>query len=133
MTAVIDTHVLLWWLSSPASLSSVVGHCFETWESGTGEALVCGVSLWELEDKRLRGKLALQFPVRSWLPEIAAIPWMRLLETTPEVWLEAAGLNWEHRDPADRIIAATGLGHGVPVLTKDRRFHDADSPVRAIW
>ncbi len=133
MIAVIDTHVLVWWLNSPASLSSRIVRCFEDWESGTGEALVCGVSLWELEDKRLRGKLALQVPVRSWLPEIAQIPWMRLLDTTPDIWLEAAGLNWQHRDPADRIIAATGLNHGVPVLTKDRRFHDADSPVKAIW
>lgn len=133
MTAVIDTHTLLWWLASPDSLSSTVAKVFKSWENGSGEALVCGVSLWELEDKRLRGKLALQFPVRSWLPEIEAIPWMRLLETTPEIWLDAAGLNWQHRDPADRIIAATGLSHSVPVLTKDRRFHDADSPVKAVW
>lgn len=133
MIAVIDTHVLVWWLNSPTSLSSRIVQCFEVWEGGTGEALVCAVSLWELEDKRLRGKLALQVPVQSWLPQIARIPWMRLLDTTPEIWLEAAGLNWQHRDPAARIIAATGLSHGVPILTKDRRFHDVDSPVKAIW
>ncbi|MEO5915151.1 MAG: type II toxin-antitoxin system VapC family toxin [Luteolibacter sp.] len=133
MTAVVDTHALLWWLSAPDSLSTQAAECFKSWESGSGEALICGVSLWELEDKRLRGKLELQSSVRTWLPEIAEIPWMRLLETTPEIWLEAAGLDWQHRDPADRIIAATGLGHSVPILTKDRRFHETDSPVMAIW
>lgn len=133
MTAVIDSHVLLWWLSSPASLSPAASQCFDMWESGAGEALICGVSLWELEAKRVSGKLALQLSVESWLPEMASIPWMRLLGTTPEIWLKAAGLGWDHRDPADRLIAATALGHGAPVVTKDRRFHDAGSPVRAIW
>jgi PIN domain nuclease of toxin-antitoxin system len=133
MMAVVDTHALLWWLSAPDSLSPAAAECFAAWENGSGEALICSVSLWELEDKRLRGKLALQSSVRDWLPEIAGIPWLRLLETTPEIWLDAAGLDWAHRDPADRLIAATALAHQIPVLTKDRLFHEAGSPVEAIW
>lgn len=58
---------------------------------------------------------------------------MDIEETSVSTWLKTADLEWDHRDPADRIIAATALKFGEPVLTRDRRFHDADSPVKAIW
>ena len=45
----------------------------------------------------------------------------------------SADLRWDHKDPADRIIAATALAQGVAVLTKDARFHRGDSPVEAEW
>ncbi len=52
---------------------------------------------------------------------------------SPELWMRMAELEWSHRGPADRLIAATALLHDVPVLTKDRRFHAADSLVEAVW
>jgi PIN domain nuclease of toxin-antitoxin system len=58
---------------------------------------------------------------------------MQVVDVIPEIWLLAADLDWTHRDPADRIIAATALLHGVPVLTKDQVFHAEDSPVKAVW
>jgi PIN domain nuclease of toxin-antitoxin system len=63
----------------------------------------------------------------------AAVPWIEIVDTDSKTWLLAAELDWSHRDPADRIIAATALIHGVPVLTKDRVFHGKDSPVKAVW
>ncbi|MDC0325242.1 PIN domain-containing protein [bacterium] len=50
-----------------------------------------------------------------------------------ELWLSMAVIDWAHRDPVDRLIAATAIEYNVPVLTKDRVFHAPDSPVEAVW
>ncbi len=59
--------------------------------------------------------------------------WMRLIDDSPDIWLKMAELDWAHQDPADRLIATVALHQGVPVLTRDRRFHASDSPVKAVW
>jgi PIN domain nuclease of toxin-antitoxin system len=41
-------------------------------------------------------------------------------------------LSWSHRDPADRVIVATALIKGVPVLTKDILLHDFQG-VECVW
>ena len=50
-----------------------------------------------------------------------------------DLWLDLAELAWDHQNPADRMIAVTALKLGLPVLTKDRKFHESDSPVMAVW
>lgn len=48
----------------------------------------------------------------------------------------AAGLAWEHRDPFDRMIAATALELGVPLVSADRAFDTlagAGGEVARIW
>ena len=133
MTALIDTHVLLWWLKKPALLSPAAHHHFAAWEAGLGKAMLSGVSLWEIEYKQLQGKLELQAPAGNWISILSQISWIQWVDTTAEIWSRAANLPWNHRDPADRIIAATALVHQVPLITKDRKFHKTDSPVKAIW
>jgi PIN domain nuclease of toxin-antitoxin system len=64
---------------------------------------------------------------------MAQAPWLEIVVTDASLWLAAATLDWPHRDPADRLIAATALAHSVPVLTKDRVFHRKGCPVEAVW
>ena len=47
-------------------------------------------------------------------------------------WLVVAEMDWENRDPADRIIAATAIRPGVTVVTVDEKFHGEGSPVKAV-
>jgi len=130
---VIDTHVLFWWLTDPAALSSNAGRFMENCQAGDRHCVLSGVSLWELELKRRKGRLPLATPVRFLLPKLRQLDFLRMEETGVELWLVAAELDWSHRDPADRVIAATALRLKLPVLTKDGRFHAADSPVEAVW
>ena len=48
------------------------------------------------------------------------------------IWLRTVALEWSHRDPADRVIVATALEKGVPLLSKDEALH-AFSGVRCVW
>jgi PIN domain nuclease of toxin-antitoxin system len=83
--------------------------------------------------KELRGLLQPRTPVREWPRLLGRIHNFEILDVDTDVWIRAAELDWPHRDPADRIIASTALRLGVAVLTKDRVFHSADSPVDAVW
>ncbi len=130
---VADSHVLLWWLRETGKLSRRASEYLRLCEANREVLHISGATLWELEWKRRCGKLSLKASVREWLPRLRRLPWLTLVETSPEIWLLAAELDWKHRDPADRIIAATALHHGVPVLSKDRVFHLKSSPVEAVW
>jgi PIN domain nuclease of toxin-antitoxin system len=130
---VIDTHTLLWWLTDSAKLSAAARDFMTACETGNERCVLAGVSLWELELKRRKGSLALPGPVRTWMSRLKQLDFLELTGTSFELWLATAELDWSHRDPADRLIAATALQRGVPVLTKDRCFHAPDSPVSAVW
>jgi PIN domain nuclease of toxin-antitoxin system len=130
---VLDTHTLLWWLSNDPALSALARDRIQACREGRGYLIISGVSLWELEWKRRLGKLALPGSVRPWLPRLRGLRGVLLEGISFDRWVAMAELDWDHRDPADRLIAATALEHDVPVLTKDRVFHADDSPVDAVW
>jgi PIN domain nuclease of toxin-antitoxin system len=59
-------------------------------------------------------------------------PRVVLLELTPEVAVASARLQWQHRDPADRLIIATTILHGAQLVTKDETIR-AFAPTRVVW
>ena len=130
---IIDSHTLVWWLESSEEISEFARHVLDHADDRDELHRVCAVTFWEIGLKVRRGQITTKFPVDQWLVMLGELQWMTIEETTAEVWLKTAEMEWSHRDPADRIIAATALIHGEAVLTKDRRFHTADSPVKAVW
>ncbi|MEM6910188.1 MAG: type II toxin-antitoxin system VapC family toxin [Verrucomicrobiota bacterium] len=124
-----DSHALLWWLEGDARLSPQAKALLESGQ----RVIVSAVSLWELRMKERRGLIEPMRPVREWLPLLGQLELWRVEAVDGETWSQVADLEWEHRDPADRMIAVTALRHGVAVLTKDRRFHEEGSPVEAVW
>jgi PIN domain nuclease of toxin-antitoxin system len=130
---VIDSHTLTWWLERAPELSGKATDVFEQAPGGRRPLIVSAVTFWEMRMKERRGHFLPKTLVRRWPALLRRVPWMQVVDVTPEIWLLAADLDWTHRDPADRIIAATALLHRVPVLTKDRVFHAEDSPVMAVW
>ena len=130
---VIDSHTLYWWLELDNELSETARRILNEAADGSAVFYVASVSFWELYRKELRGSLKPKMSVRRWPDFLSEAKWMDLVDVTPALWLAMTELNWAHRDPADRLIAATALDRGVPVLTKDRAFHASDSPVRAVW
>ena len=122
MRALLDTHVLLWWVSDPDRLSpdhleilSTVGP-----ESPVG---VSEISLWEIATLYDLGRIGLRGPLRDWLETAVAPPLVQRLGISPAIAAEVAALPASfHRDPADRILVATARVLGIPLLTRDRRI-----------
>jgi len=130
---VIDSHALRWWLEEDPRLSGRANTLISKAESNQKILYVSAVSFWEIRQKEIRGLLRSKTSVAYWPQLLANFDWMKIESTTLRQWLVSADLEWAHRDPADRLIAALAIIRGVPVLTKDDRFHAEDSPVRAVW
>ena len=126
MKALLDTHVLLWWIADHDRLSApqreIVG--------GAGEEdplLVSGISLWEVAMLASLGRIRLDLPLRSWLEAATAPPLVQRIGISPAIAAEVAALpDTFHRDPADRILVATARVLGATLLTADRRIHEAE-------
>ena len=92
---------------------------------------VSTVSIYEVAQKVRRGKwdemrrfierLETEIDLQT---AVAAMP-------TPAVCLLAGLLDWPHRDPFDRMIAATALDGGDILISADTVF-DA-LPIRRVW
>lgn len=130
---VIDSHVLYWWLDGHPKLSKKAEEVFQRAPGEDASIRISAVTFWEFALKERLGKFSARHPVNVWPGFISAEPWLEIVDTDSSIWLAAVELDWKHRDPADRIIAATALAHGVPVLTKDRAFHQQGCPVEAVW
>ena len=125
MKALLDTHVLIWWLNDRTRLSpaqrEVVGSV-----GPEAPLLVSDISLWEVATLHGLGRIRLALPLREWLDKAVAPPLVRRHGISPAVAAEVAALpDSFHRDPADRILVATARVLGATLLTQDRRIVDA--------
>ena len=77
------------------------------------------MSLWEAQMLHSKGRLSLDRPLAAWLPQAAAPGVVALLPLSI------------HGDPADRLIVATALTHGLPLATQDSAIQA--SGVIPIW
>ena len=124
-TALLDTHVLIWWLNDLTRLSPQQR---EVVEAATPDAPlhVSDISLWEVAMLQSLGRIRLALPLREWLDRAVAPPLVRRHGITPTIAAEVAALpDSFHRDPADRILVATARVLGATLVTNDRRITDA--------
>ena len=115
MSLLLDTHVLLWWLTDderlPDRLRTAVAN-------GDAEVHVSAASAWEATTKSAVGELTL--PERWW--EHVREQGFTELPVTVEDGLLAGSLPRHHDDPFDRVLIAQAARRGLTVLTVDRRF-----------
>ena len=125
MRALLDTHVLIWWLDDADRLSAAQ-RSVVTAASRESPLLVSDISLWEVATLHSLGRIALTIPLREWLDKAAAPPLVRRHGISPAIAAELAALpDSFHRDPADRVLVATARVLGATLLTQDRRILDA--------
>ena len=130
MTAVLlDTHVIHWWSTDPDRLSAAAERAIDE----ADELLVAAISWYELAWLAKRGRITVTMPTRPWLEQLATQ--VRTLVVTPAIADTAVFLPASFPgDPADRMIYATAIEHGLRLVTKDRRIraHRHPQPV-ALW
>lgn len=128
-SVLLDTHVLLWMLRDPARLS---GPALEVLRDSATEIAVSAASAWEIATKHRIGKLPGTEQVLS--AYSAHLSRLRVVEipVTSEHALLAGGLDWPHRDPFDRVIAAQAIVGSLPLVTADPAFQTL-SGIRTLW
>lgn len=117
MRALVDTHVLVWYLVEPGRLSTLARTLLDDPEN---EAVVSAVSAYEIEVKRDRDPVLARLP-RDLEASVAAqaFTWR---DITPADMIAAGRLPAFHRDPWDRVLAAQALLDGAPLLSIDSRL-----------
>ena len=83
------------------------------------------ISLWEAAKLVELGRLELTIPLAEFF-RLAIGPGLTVLPVTPAIagrvtTLEAEGF---HKDPADQLIVATALVHGLRLVTNDARIRE---------
>ena len=117
----LDTHTWVWLFSAPDRLSRRALDAVESADLVFVPAIAC----WELALLTARGRVAVSIPLPRWFDEAFADPRFRLAPLTPAIAIRAAELDWKHRDPADRLIVATAIELGAPLLTRDERIQSS--------
>ncbi len=119
MTLLLDTHVLLWWLSDDDRLTPAMREAIG--DPHTPVA-VSAVSAWEMAIKAALGKLS----VPTGLTEEIQRQSFDAVPITVEDGLAAGALPRHHDDPFDRMLIAQAVRRRFVLVTADRRFADYD-------
>lgn len=126
----LDTHALLWWALDPDQLSPVAAKAVAAMEERGGFA--SSISIWELGVKIRRGKLDLGITIDEFARRLERSGVVTLIPVDTTIWLASLALRWDHRDPADRVIVASALAKGVPIVTKDSAMREIEG-VSCLW
>lgn len=126
----LDTHALLWWALDPGKLSRRAKAAVARIDD-TG-ACASSISIWELGIKVNRGHLDLGLTLEELARRLERSSLIEIVPVTSALWIQSLALEWDHRDPADRVIAATALSRGAPLVTKDTAIR-AWGGVECIW
>jgi PIN domain nuclease of toxin-antitoxin system len=128
-TIVLDSHAVHWWAAEPDRISRAATKALDE----ADELAVAAISWFELGWLAEHERIIVTIPIRSWLDQLAAQ--VRTLPLTPAIAATAVALPSSFPgDPADRLIYATAIEHGLRLVTKDRKLRDHPHPRQlAVW
>lgn len=127
---VADTCVVIWVATAPELLSPAAVSAVQQ-ARASGGAAISGVTLYELAWLSAHGRVKLLAPLPFVLSQMEAN--FIVLPVTASIARLAAELPASFPgDPMDRIIGATALDRGVPLITKDRAIRRSNA-VEVIW
>jgi PIN domain nuclease of toxin-antitoxin system len=128
-SVLLDTHVLHWWSAEPQRISAAASDALEQAE----DLAVSAITWFELAWLARNERIVVNVPIRSWLSGLAAQ--VRTIAIAPPIADTAVNLPRSFPgDPADRLIFATAIEHGLRLVTKDREIRDHDQPgSMTIW
>jgi PIN domain nuclease of toxin-antitoxin system len=127
----VDTHVVVWLAFEKDRISKPATSAIEKTREN-GEALaISDISLFELARIFNREHTRLAISVESALAEVERR--FVVLPISGRISLRALSLPTRYpKDPADRIIGATALVEGVPLITADREIRKSRA-LPTIW
>ena len=119
---VLDTHVWVWWLSECQSLPPKVQKILT--EAKAKQAIfISSISVWAVAQLASRGRLKLTMDYADWIAQTESLSFINFVPVSNHIALRSVQLPPPlHQDPADRVIMATALILGMPLITKDEKI-----------
>jgi PIN domain nuclease of toxin-antitoxin system len=129
---VLDTHTWIWFISKPEVLSKRAKNAVSE-AVKEKSVLISSISAWEVALLVIKKRLTLSLDVTDWIAKSEGLPFIQFIEISNSIAVKSANLPQPlHSDPADRIIIATALTAGVPLVTKDKKLINYPH-VKTIW
>jgi len=123
VAAVFDTHVWIWSAAGDTRAEAIRGF--------SGTAFICAISQWEAAMLEMKGRLQLKPDPETWFSENLELP-VALAPLSAEISLASCRLPNFHGDPADRMIVATAITLGLPLVTADEKIIRWNDEVKAL-
>ncbi len=126
-----DTHILIFWQDDPKRLSASAQDAIKT--GLQDKTLACSdISLWEIAMLIHSGRLRDDISPVQYMSDLCLALSLTVLPITPEIASLSQGDFFLHRDPADRLIAATAIHHNAPLITADKKLRELKQ-LSVIW
>ena len=115
MILLVDAMALLWWLTEDDRLDAAVARSMA---DTANDVLVSAATVWEIEVKRLAGRLEAPDGLLDALTAgaIEAMPF------TAHDAVAVAALPRHHKDPFDRMLVAQALRLDATIVSSDRQL-----------
>jgi PIN domain nuclease of toxin-antitoxin system len=115
MKLLLDTHVLIWWLSDARKLSQTE---IDLITDSDNLIFVSAATAWEIAVKKMIGKLE----APDDLPAALAVNNFLELPITIEHSQKLYQLPLHHNDPFDRIMVAQAMSEDLTFMTRDTKI-----------
>lgn len=124
----LDTHAWIYYLGDPDALSAPAMKAISQSET-------LGLSIMSCMEAAIlvrKGKIQIDQSLESWMEQMTNVYRLDILPISPSIVIRANTLPDFHPDPVDRIIAATAISYGIPLITKDRIL-TSRKDIQTIW
>ena len=126
----LDTHALIWLARDPKRLSEPATDAVRA-AGQSGGLGISAITLWELAWLATHERLRFAGPVDDFVEELSSRT--AICPITPRIAVLSSQLPATYsRDPGDRLIGATALAEGLPLVTKDRTIRQFRQ-IKTIW
>jgi PIN domain nuclease of toxin-antitoxin system len=113
------------WIAEGAPLSDAAIAALEAASDARAPVFVSPMTAWEIGILMARGRLKSPLRPASWFRRLLDVPGVRLTDMTPDVLIASSFLPGDlHRDPVDRILAATARELDYVLVTRDSALLD---------
>ena len=126
----LDTHVLIWLASDPSKLSKKAAEAIRS-SIKQGGIAISAITLWELAWLATHDRLSFGGTVEDFVEKISSRTAIRPITVKVAVLANQLPTNYSG-DPCDRLIGATALAEGLPLVTKDRNIRGCRQ-LQTIW
>ena len=128
MNILLDTHAFLWFVADNPRLSKSARVLIEAEDS---QPFMSMASLWEIAIQISLGKLQLEQPYETFIPQQLALNGIGILNLSLDHTAAIATLPFHHRDPFDRLIAVQSRIEKMPLVSADPSFDAYE--IERVW